>query len=113
MSSVNQPYSHESIIVAGRIIIDRPLREIRFDDELVSLRQKEFEILLYLILNKKRVVSASELRQKIWHTDYTFKSNTLFVHIHNLRSKLTSHSGKSPISTIYGSGFMFSDDVDS
>lgn len=75
----------------------------------ILLRRKEFDLLLYLFRNSGRVVTKTNLLEGVWDANADLLTNTLEVHILNLRKKIDS--GYSPerklIHTVYGRGYLF------
>ncbi len=74
---------------------------VALNDETMDIRGKEFKILQYLLENKGRVVSRENLESLLYGWDGQIESNSVEVHIHNLRKKL----GKDFIKTHRGSGY--------
>lgn len=72
----------------------------------LSLTNKEYQLLLYLIENKDRVVKREELLNNIWGYDFIGESRALDVHIRSLRSKLDD-DGTKYIQTIRSVGYRF------
>jgi DNA-binding response OmpR family regulator len=75
----------------------------------VSFTAHEFDILLLLITNPKKVYSRESLYESIWKNGYYGEDNTVNVHISNIRKKLDSlDKGEEYIKTIWGIGFKIS-----
>ena len=73
----------------------------------LSLTDLEYEILDYLLLNRKQVISASQLFEAIWHENYYYgANNTIMVHIRNLRKKIEDDP-QNPriIKIVWGKGY--------
>ncbi len=83
------------------IVLDPAAQKVRQDGVEVELTLKEFIILRYLLENQGRVVSRSRLEQTMYGWDVEIGSNTLEVHVHNLRKKL----GQQLIKTVRGLGY--------
>lgn len=100
-------YSAEKI-VDGNIRLDKVGRHLYVEGEEVSVTAKEFDLLLYLMENKGKVLSKEELFYKIWGFDSDSEPQTLTVHIKWLREKL-EHDPKKPerIQTVWGVGYRF------
>jgi DNA-binding response OmpR family regulator len=66
--------------------------------------------LLYFIVNKERVVSKPSIAEHIWgdYFDQSDNFDAVYVHLMNLRKKLSQTSGKDYIKTVYGMGYRFS-----
>ena len=91
------------IIQVGDIIIDRDKHLVRSGKEKFSLPKKEFELLLFLVTNKDRVLSRDQILSKIWGDDIIVGDRTIDVHIRKLREKI----GNDYIKTIKGFGYKF------
>ena len=76
-------------ITAGGITVNTSLREVSRDGRPIELTLKEYELLLYLIKNRARVVSREELLTKVWGIDFVGETRTLDMHIGTLRKKLS------------------------
>lgn len=84
-------------------------KTISFKGEEVSLTRKECDLLIYFVVNKNRVVSRSAIIEHLWgdHFDQNDNFDTIYVHMKNLRKKLSMTSGKDYIKTVYGIGYKF------
>ncbi len=95
-------------IVEGNIRLDKKGRRLYLDDVFIETTVKEFDLLLYLMENKGKVLSKEELFTKIWGLHSESELQTLTVHIKWLREKLERDS-KNPvhIQTVWGVGYRF------
>ncbi len=95
-----------------KIRINTETMETRVGDELVVLTLKEYELLLFFIANKKRVLTKQSIAEHLWGDNVDFLDSFDFVyqHIKNLRKKLTSAGTPDYIKTIYGMGYKFTTD---
>jgi DNA-binding response OmpR family regulator len=98
-------YNGSSKIVIGDLTVDLVLQEVYTLRGKIQLRKKEFALLEYLLLNKGKIVSKEELLDHIWLDGILVKSNSLEVHIKNLRTKLDVVQGRSVIKTVRGFGY--------
>ncbi len=75
--------------------------------ERVPLTEREYELLCFFCRNRKRTLSPAELYEAVWEEPYlNTASNTVIVHIANLRKKLeTVSGGQSFIRTVWGKGY--------
>jgi two-component system, OmpR family, alkaline phosphatase synthesis response regulator PhoP len=80
--------------------------EAYFAGELIELTPKEFELLLYLVTNKGRVLTRDQLLSAVWKYDFAGDTRIVDVHISRLRDKIEKNS-KKPIyiKTIRGLGY--------
>ncbi|MFA9389716.1 MAG: response regulator transcription factor [Prolixibacteraceae bacterium] len=82
-------------------------RIVLVNDQSVELNRKEFDILVFFVVNKSRVVSKSAIAENIWG-DYIDQSNDfdfIYSQIKNLRKKLRSFNANIDITTVYGMGY--------
>ena len=97
----------EEIIRLNDLEIDQEHKEVYLNKNKLSLTDIEYEILDYLVLNRKQVISASQLFETIWHENYYYgANNTIMVHIRNLRKKI-EEDPQNPriIKTVWGKGY--------
>lgn len=93
-------------IRVNNLVINPLTREVTNNGEPVELTFKEYELLLYLIENKSRVVTRDELLNRIWGYNFYGESRTLDIHIKTLRQKLGT-TGVESIKTIRSVGYRF------
>ncbi len=92
-------------ITLGNVVISPESREVKVDDLPVALNRKEYDILMYLITNKKRLVTKSALAEHVWgdHIDQSDSFDFIYSQIKNLRKKL-EHATLT-IEAVYGVGY--------
>ncbi|MBO2536907.1 response regulator transcription factor [Rummeliibacillus suwonensis] len=82
--------------------------EAFLDDKLLEFTPKEFELLLYLLENKNRVLTRDQLLSAVWHYDFAGDTRIVDVHISHLRDQIEENSRKPKfIKTIRGLGYKF------
>lgn len=86
--------------------IDKSTHIVRQNNQGIDLTHKEYQLLLYLIENKERVVERDELLNNIWGYDFIGESRALDVHIRSLRKKLDDN-GEKYIKTVRSVGYRF------
>lgn len=96
---------NESIIIEGDIQVNQLTYEVKVAEETVELNRKEYQLLTYLILNKKSVLIRNQILDQVWGFDYEGDIRTIDTHIKTLRTKLKSCGQY--IHTIRGVGYMF------
>ncbi|MBD7935594.1 MULTISPECIES: response regulator transcription factor [Cytobacillus] len=96
---------NDSIRIAGvKIYPER--YEVYYQEELLELTPKEFELLLYLAKNKGRVLTRDQLLSAVWNYDFAGDTRIVDVHISHLRDKIEQNSKKPTyIKTIRGLGY--------
>ncbi|MDD5721461.1 MAG: response regulator transcription factor [Candidatus Pacebacteria bacterium] len=95
--------SFSDILTLGEIRINTASRTVTYKNKIISLTLKEFMVLEYLMRNKNKVVTRDELYSHAWDFADSSFSNTVDVHIKNLRKKIKDN-GKI-IQTIRGVGY--------
>jgi two-component system, OmpR family, alkaline phosphatase synthesis response regulator PhoP len=80
--------------------------EAYFHDKLLELTPKEFELLLYLVKHKGRVLTRDQLLSAVWNYDFAGDTRIVDVHISHLREKIEEDTKKPTfIKTIRGLGY--------
>jgi DNA-binding response OmpR family regulator len=87
----------------GRVEIDPTSREVTVDNEAVTLRAKEFDLLLTLAEHPNQVLSREQLLDRVWGYEFYGQTRTVDVHIAHLRDRL-ANSGLE-IETVWGRGY--------
>ena len=94
------------ILRTGDLVLDPNTIRASVRDAQITLTAKEFGILEYLIRNVGRVVSQEEILEHVWSEDANMFTQSIKVHINNLRKKLDAAGGEGLISTVKGKGYM-------
>ena len=92
----------ESSLDSGRLVVDRNRHIVRFDNEVVELTAKEFDLLAVLAEEPGRAVTRQELFARVWDPVWIGTGKTLDVHIASLRKKLGQPNA---IETVRGVGY--------
>ena len=79
------------------------------DNESVELTKKEFDLLEYLIRNKRSVLSRDQILSQVWGYDYMGDTNVVDVYIRYLRAKLDDKFNEKYIHTMRGVGYVVKD----
>ncbi|MBT7736351.1 winged helix-turn-helix transcriptional regulator [Candidatus Peregrinibacteria bacterium] len=95
------------MIVQGAIKLDPFSRKVFVNSNLVSLRNKEFSLMEYLLRNAGRVVSRTQILEEVWDRNIFCPTNTVDVHVSSLRRKLNGFDAKEKIRTVHSIGYMF------
>ena len=90
-----------SDIVLGEMVLDTARQQVRVGDTLVNLSVREFALLRALAARPGAVLSKAQLESALYSGGGEVESNTIEVHIHNLRKKL----GNATIRTLRGAGY--------
>ncbi len=78
----------------------------------LDLTKKEFELLLFFISNKNRLLTRESIAEHLWGDNIDLADNFDFIytHINNLRKKVVKNGGNDYIKTVYGIGYKFTDE---
>jgi len=98
----------EPILKIADLSLDRSRQEVKRGDHVIYLTRKEFALLEYLLRNPGRVLSRSMLLEHVWDMSGDLFSNTVEVHIMNLRKKIDAHHKVKLIHTVPGRGYKIS-----
>ena len=104
-------YSGNTKIQFNEITIDTKEQSVNINNQPVTLTKKEYDMLLFLIANKDRIISKESLIEHLWASEVVFYDSHEFIytHIKNLRNKIHETNGRDYIKTVYGIGYKFSD----
>jgi DNA-binding response OmpR family regulator len=100
-------------MTAGKLVLDTISRRVTCGGTPLELTPKEFSLLEFLLYNRPRPVSRIALAEHVWGDDFDpfTMSNTIDVHIKNLRRKIDPpESSASLIKTIRGIGFAIQEE---
>lgn len=104
-----EDFEDDQTIFFNELVIDVPGRMVRVKNTEVNLTRLEYDLLLYFIMNKSKVLSKNTLAQYLAKdplaelTDFGF----LYAHIKNLKKKLKAAGCHDYIKTVYGIGYRF------
>ena len=95
-------------ISAGPVVIDVERHQVSINGENIALPLKEFELLEFLVRNSGRVLTRTQLIDRVWGSDYFGDTKTLDVHVKRLRAKIEKDPANPVyIQTIRGLGYKF------
>lgn len=105
---LTQPASFSSEVALGKIRLNTDTHRVYVDGKEIELKNKEYELLLFFMLNVDIVFSRETLYEKIWGMDALGDSATVAVHINRLRDKIEKDPGNPQyIQTVWGAGYRF------
>ena len=103
---LNQQVSYKKNEEFKNIILNQDTREVFVGGQNVYFTSKEFDILRLLIQNPNKVISKEKIFKEVWHEDYCIDTQTVTVHIKNIRKKIKEINPTTPtIETVWGIGF--------
>ena len=90
------------------LAIDERDRRVYINDNEITLKQKEFDLLLFLVKNPNRVYDKETLFERVWGYDALSDASTVTVHIARIREKIEENPSKPQyIETVWGAGYRF------
>jgi DNA-binding response OmpR family regulator len=97
------------IVRFNEIIVNMDTHEAFINDILLDLTRKEFDLLLYFLTNKNRVLTRQTIAEHLWgdYTDNLANFDFVYQHVKNLRKKISFTGGVDYIDTVYGLGYKF------
>ncbi|NOS56948.1 MAG: response regulator transcription factor [Cyclobacteriaceae bacterium] len=102
-------FAGSNSITAHEIIIDLLGKSVSVNSKMVDLTRKEYDLLLFLISNKNRVVTKNAIAEHLSGDDAEVFDNFDFIYAHmkNLKKKLSESQCPDYIKTVYGLGYKF------
>ncbi|MDP9041638.1 MAG: response regulator transcription factor [Bacteroidota bacterium] len=102
-------FNGQNIIVINDITLDLLAKVIFIRDRPVELTRKEYDLLLFLVTNKNRVISKNAIAEHLSGSqiDYVDSFDFIYTHIKNLKRKLAQAGGGDYIKSLYGSGYKY------
>jgi two-component system, OmpR family, response regulator len=92
-------------LLVGDLVLDEDSHEVSRGGEQIDLTATEFELLRYLMRNPRRVLSKTQILDRVWNYDFGGKSSVVEIYISYLRRKIDA--GRKPmIHTVRGAGYM-------
>lgn len=103
-------FSGQNLIQFDKLEINLDEKTLEIGRIKVELTKKEYDLLLYFLANKNKVISKNALAIHLWGDDMDMVDNYDFIytHIKNLRKKMMSAGSPDYIKSIYGMGYKFS-----
>ena len=107
-------FDGENLIKFEEIEINPDTFETKINKKSIDLTRKEYELLVYFIANKNRVLTKQAIAEHLWgdFADSLDSHDFVYQHIKNLRKKITNSGGSDYLSTIYGMGYKFKTEWD-
>lgn len=96
-------------IIFNELRIMPDTMQVYLNEIILKLTKKEYNLLLYFITNKNKVITKESIAEHLWGDDAEmFDSfDFIYTHVKNLRKKMTDSGGVDYIKSIYGVGYKF------
>lgn len=99
------PLQHGPVLQVGDLTMDTVKRTVSCGGEPISLRQREYAVLEYLMRNPGQVLSRNQIGEHVWNLDFYAESNVVDVYIGYLRRKIDTPDRMPLIHTVRGAGY--------
>lgn len=98
-----------NIVTFNEIMLNTDTLEASVNEIMLDVTPKEFDLLLYFLVNKNRVLSRQSIAAHLWgdYTDNLANFDFVYQHVKNLRKKIHAAAGTDYINTVYGLGYKF------
>jgi DNA-binding response OmpR family regulator len=95
----------------GELQLDLLEKTVQISGQILDLTRKEYDLLLYFISNKQKVISKNAIAEHLWGDKMDLADNYDFIytHIKNLRKKLIQAGSPDYIKSIYGMGYKLTE----
>jgi DNA-binding response OmpR family regulator len=103
-------FEGNSVLRFEEIELDVIFKTVNVHGRMIDLTRKEFDLLLYFISNKNKVISKGAIAEHLWgdNMDTADSYDFIYTHIKNLRKKLINSGAQDYVKSIYGMGYKFS-----
>ncbi|HPY33310.1 MAG TPA: response regulator transcription factor [Anaerolineaceae bacterium] len=108
VATEKQEEEQPKLIAFDNLVIDLTRREVKLDGEVLALKPREYELLLFMGQQKGRLLTRPQILEQVWGWDYMGDSRTVDVHVRWLREKIEPDP-ETPqrIITVRGAGYRF------
>jgi DNA-binding response OmpR family regulator len=103
--------SNPNLLTVGNLTLDVRERKAMREGKEIALTGKECALLEYMIKNKGKVISRSDLAKHVWNIDFDTGTNMVEVYVNYLRNKIDKGFEKKLIHTQFGIGYILKDEV--
>jgi two-component system copper resistance phosphate regulon response regulator CusR len=100
----NQDYKTGQLRVGG-LLLDPVSRKVSRGEKTIDLTGKEYALLEYLMRNKGRILTRTNILEHVWDRNYEGISNIINVYLNRLRDKIDKGTGDPMIRTVRGHGY--------
>lgn len=102
-------FNNSNVVKQNELQIDLLSKSVSINDEIISLTKKEFDLLIYFIGNKNKVISKSTLAEHLSgdFADMLDNHDFVYAHVKNLKKKLYDAGCDHYLKTVYGTGYKW------
>lgn len=99
----------EERLVVKNLVMYPARHEVLVDNTAIELTKKEYDLLEYMLRNKRTALTRDQILSKVWGYDYMGDTNVVDVYIRYLRQKLDDRFNEKYIHTMRGVGYVIKD----
>lgn len=102
-------FNGQKSVRAGVLEVFPDSAEAQVLEKKLTLTKKEYDLLLYFLSNRNRVLTKDSIAEHLWgdHVEALDSLDFVYTHIKNLRRKIMDAGGEDYIQTVYGLGYKF------
>jgi DNA-binding response OmpR family regulator len=102
-------FEGKNLVVFEDLMLNVTEKTVIVNNQSIDLTRKEYDLLLYFISNKNKVITKNAMAEHLWGDglDNLGSYDVIYVHIKNLRKKLVTAGGRDYIKSVYGLGYKF------
>ena len=101
--------NEDEVLTLGTIKIDIPQHRVLVNEIEVALTQREFELLTYLVKNKGKVCTRTQIIEDVWDIHFEYDTGVIDVFMNAIRKKLNLKIEQDYIKTVRGVGYIAND----
>jgi len=98
-------------LCAADLKINEKTREVIREDKAIELTPREYDLLVYLLKNKRQVLEREQILEAVWGFDYYGETNIVDVYIRYVRKKIDTGQLPELIQTVRGVGYVLKDTI--
>ncbi len=98
-----------TLLKVNDLVMNLSTMEVRRAGIKIELTAREFRLLEYLLINKNRVVSRTDILENVWEVNFDLGTNVIDVYINYLRKKIEKGFSCKLIKTVIGMGYVIKD----
>ncbi|MDR6809608.1 two-component system copper resistance phosphate regulon response regulator CusR [Dyadobacter sp. BE34] len=98
-------YSQAKILQISDLVMELDGQIVKRGNRIIDLSKREFDLLEYLLLNKRKIVSRVDILEKVWGLHFDTSTNVIDVYINYLRRKIDKDFEQKLIHTVVGRGY--------
>lgn len=100
---------HSELLKIQDLTMNLVTKEVHRAKQIINLTSREFRLLEYLLKNKNRVVSRTDILENVWEVDFDLGTNVIDVYINYVRKKIEANFDSKIITTVIGMGYVIKD----